>query len=391
MAIRALKRRTDRADFQEVENTDDAIFPSIVNEGSGTAGNLYGTGDTATQTVNVGTGSAVTTITVGTSSANTTITGGAIALNATAASNFTVSGATADLTLGARAATITLNESGDETLNSLYATASVSSIIGAFNAIARGEIVVGGGGTLQSAYEGGNTITTSSAEGSILIDGTENFDVDLEVVSLDANSASNFTVSGATADLTLGARAATITLNESGDETLNSLYATASVDSIVGALNAIARGEIISSGGNTTRLVNTYIAGENLSAGEAVYISDTDTVSLTDADAETTSNFIGIALNDIASSSSGLIVTFGAVNALLISGLTIGTGDGEVGAGNPVFLSLTAGSLTTDVSAFTSGDTAYAIGYIKDVLTYNSSSDLVVEIQMRDGARTLLT
>lgn len=53
--------------------------------------------------------------------------------------------------------------------------------------------IPGGGGTvtnLQTAYEGGNTIVTSAAEGDLDVSGTE-------AISLDAGAASNFTVSSA--------------------------------------------------------------------------------------------------------------------------------------------------------------------------------------------------
>jgi hypothetical protein len=54
-------------------------------------------------------------------------------------------------------------------------------------------------------------------------------------VSIDAATSSNFTVSGATSDLTLGARGATITLNQSGDTSLSGFTAT----SLVGCLNEL--------------------------------------------------------------------------------------------------------------------------------------------------------
>jgi hypothetical protein len=61
------------------------------------------------------------------------------------------------------------------------------------------------GATLQTAYEAGNTITTSAAEGNVTFTGTEDFIVTLSdmlvdttaSISLDADTASNFTVDGA--------------------------------------------------------------------------------------------------------------------------------------------------------------------------------------------------
>ena len=65
------------------------------------------------------------------------------------------------------------------------------------------------GATLQSAYEAGNTITTSGAEGDVTFTGTEDFVVSVSDVlvdttasiSLDADAASNFTVAGGNLDL----------------------------------------------------------------------------------------------------------------------------------------------------------------------------------------------
>jgi hypothetical protein len=65
------------------------------------------------------------------------------------------------------------------------------------------------GATLQTAYVAGNTITTSAAEGDVTFTGTEDFVVTLSdmlvdttaSISLDADTASNFTVAGA--DLTI--------------------------------------------------------------------------------------------------------------------------------------------------------------------------------------------
>ena len=63
----------------------------------------------------------------------------------------------------------------------------------------------GGGDTLQTAYIAGNTITTSVGEGNVTFGGTEDFIVTLSdmlvdttaSISLDADTASNFTVAGA--------------------------------------------------------------------------------------------------------------------------------------------------------------------------------------------------
>ena len=105
------------------------------------------------------------------------------------------------------------------------------------------------GGTVAIAAGAG---TGSAADGGITIDGN--------TFSIDSTAASNITVSGATADLTMGARGATITLNQSGDTSLSGFTAT----SIIGALNELQA----AGGGTETTFAAT--AGETLVAGNVV-------------------------------------------------------------------------------------------------------------------------
>jgi len=102
------------------------------------------------------------------------------------------------------------------------------------------------GGILAITGDGTADIDISNAGAAIDIDSTT---LDLDTtggiaidssaagISLDGVTASNFTVSGATSDLTLGARAATITLNEAGQTTLSGGFAATS---IIGAINESA-------------------------------------------------------------------------------------------------------------------------------------------------------
>lgn len=98
-------------------------------------------------------------------------------LDAVTASNVTVSGATADLTLGARGATVTLNESGDTALSGFTAT----SLVGALN-----ELKSGGGG---ASYTQTFTNNTGSAllEGEIVAPHTTAGEVVLADASADNN------------------------------------------------------------------------------------------------------------------------------------------------------------------------------------------------------------
>lgn len=290
MAVRPIKL-TNIRQFREIENADDTILTSIVNAGtSGTTGEVYGSSDSQTTTVNLATGSAVSTVNLANSSSATNLNGDNIVL--TAATDISLTAATDINFSGLGSSATQFNEAGDLILNSNFSSAGITSLIGALNALQDGRVPVPGGG-----------------------------------------------------------------------------------------------------GGSSSTVVVSYIAGEAISAGEAVRIplGVADTVRLTDADVISESNFIGIAAANIAASSTGNIIVNGVGNAILVTGLTLGTGTGEVAAGQELFLSLTSGSLTTDVSSFTAGDTILSVGYIKDPLTYNGSSDLEVEMQIRVGVRAVLS
>jgi len=114
------------------------ISPGGVN--GGTAGSIeigsstaaltlnLGTGGTNAKTINMGTAAVANVITIGSSSA------ASVNIDSDGASNFTVAGASADLTLGARGATVTLNEAGHTALVGFTAT----SIIRALNELNAG-------------------------------------------------------------------------------------------------------------------------------------------------------------------------------------------------------------------------------------------------------------
>jgi len=102
-----------------------------------------------------------------------------------------------------------------------------------------------------------------SGGGSHKISSTATLEIESVAVSIDASAASNFTVSGATADLTLGARAATITLNESDETTLDGAF---TATSIVGALNEL-KGEIVAESlwNRAASVLSPQNAGDGLS------------------------------------------------------------------------------------------------------------------------------
>lgn len=123
----------------------------------------------------------------------------------------------------------------------------------------------GAAGVALRVQDAGSTVFLIPNTGAVAVTPTSGtaFTVDTAgagSISLDSPVASNFTVSGATEDLTLGARGAAITLNEAGDTTLNGGF-TAS--SIVGALN-----ELFLGGGGST-LQQAYDAGPDITQTSA--------------------------------------------------------------------------------------------------------------------------
>ncbi len=98
---------------------------------------------------------------------------------------------------------------------------------------------------------GANLTLSTLTSGTLILDAVALLDINANVldidvanavtidstaagVSIDAVTASNFTVSGAAADLTLGARGATVPLNEAGQTTLNGGF---TATSIIGSIN----------------------------------------------------------------------------------------------------------------------------------------------------------
>lgn len=195
-------------------------------------------------------------------------------------------------------------------------------------------------------------------------------------ISMDAATASNLTVSGASADLTLGARGSSITLNESGDTALSGFTAT----SIVGALNELKSAGVA----EAAQVVVTDLATTGLDSGAPVYISGADTASHTDADAEGTSNFVGF-VKTVGAAGTGEIVASGIALAAFEGGLS------GYAAGNPVYLATTAGRVTFNEPTG-SGDTVYEVGYLVNTtgLTATTVDGETAEVFISKGQRSVL-
>ncbi len=102
--------------------------------------------------------------------------------------------------------------------------------------------------------------------------------------------------------------------------------------------------------------------------------------SLMKADADlpnASKSVLGIAMETIGPGSSVEVARFGRymVNMIASPGLTVLVSD-------PVFLSLTAGLATNDVSAFQSGDTIIRLGFVTDASMYAADDRAVIEINI---------
>jgi hypothetical protein len=226
------------------------------------------------------------------------------------------------------------------------------------------------------------TLAVTSA-GVLDMDGTSVTIDATGAVSIDAATASNFTVSGGTADLTLGARAATITLNEVGQTTLTGFTAT----SIIGALNELAGAQ-----GAQINVPYTNANAGTITLGQCVYISTTNSVNLAVATSDVAAaRIVGFVQPSagIATTATGDIAVEGRADARFVAGLTLTPGD-------EVYLSLTAGSVTDDISAFTTGNVIQLAGYVKSLTpigggsAYDGGANLVAQIQVQWGGKIVL-
>lgn len=189
-------------------------------------------------------------------------------------------------------------------------------------------------------------------------------------VTIDAVSASQFVVSGATNDLTLGARGATITLNQSGQTTLDTNF---TATSMIGALNEI---KIANLGVSTP----VWLASEIISAGDVVYldwdVGNTRTgVYLADNTASGKQDPVGIALTGGAVGTSIYIATHGQ-EAVINTAITANT------EGSPVYLD-TAGAvtLTPPPNVPGSGDSSQIIGQVS---LAGAAGTAKIIVQLRD-------
>jgi hypothetical protein len=218
---------------------------------------------------------------------------------------------------------------------------------------------------LQNAYIGGNSITTSGAEGDFDVSGTE-------AISLDAAAASNFTVAGA--NLTLETTTSgTVDINSAAD--IDITFATANstamviddgsntymtFDSTV-AEPAVAVDEFLDIVGKGAGV--TLTAGEAVSAGDVVTIEGT-TGDIILADSNTGTTLDGLAIGVAAYSAADTA----PVKVFTVPGSLIPVNFAAAPAaslnGRPVFVSQTPGQgITTAPTG--SGNVVYIVGILQ--------------------------
>jgi Uncharacterized conserved protein (DUF2190) len=95
--------------------------------------------------------------------------------------------------------------------------------------------------------------------------------------------------------------------------------------------------------------------GSTIPAGSVCSWTNTSTLQLAEADNLTADTFAGVAYQDIPDGTYGLVVRCGKLPGVVAGLAPV--------AGQPVFLSTTAGVMTLNTSAYPSGDAVSRIGF----------------------------
>jgi hypothetical protein len=144
--------------------------------------------------------------------------------------------------------------------------------------------------------------------------------------------------------------------------------------------------------GPTGITTNTFTnrAGTLLAQGEVVSHDTANSLSVLRAVAtadNAAARIVGFVVpsGGIANLATGLIATSDGelAQALFIAGLTVSAGD-------EVFLSLTAGRCTNDISGFTAGNIGQSIGIITNVQTYTGAGEALMQILIVRGPKSLI-
>jgi hypothetical protein len=131
-------------------------------------------------------------------------------------------------------------------------------------------------------------------------------------------------------------------------------------------------------GGGSGSTVDLPFATTGLTAGDVCYVSGNNALTAANATAIATANALGI-VSTVGGAGTGKVRTQGIyTNANFVSGLTLV-------AGQTAYLSKTAGKLTNDVSAFTTGNVYIPVGIITNVTTAgggDGAADVAVNLDL---------
>lgn len=363
--VYALKKVANKAHSSSIPETDSIIAASIQRL-SGGAASLWD--DANVTTITIGGGAAQTSMTIGKSAQTATFLG-----NVTVNGSLVVSG------------TVTTINTTNMTIQDRTILISSGASVGVTAALAVERGSTGDDALLywnegSTRWEVGffdTTAGTTNPTGALTT--YSNFrllNLSVGGTAITADAALTITATGGTSDLTFSARGASITLNQSGNTTLNGGF---TATSIIGAIN-----ELYTSG-SAAKVANSYTNGEatTIAVGTCVYIFSANTVKKASAADDTApAQFIGVVRDDagIASSASGAITSEGVNKVAFAASLTLNAGD-------EVFLSSTSG-FATNVAPGAGPEVALSIGFVKDAAAYTGTAGDTALVQLVRGSKS---
>ncbi len=286
-------------------------------------------GGTTARAITIGQDAAAHTVAIGQAAAGaiTVDTAAGISLDSATASNFTVTGA-ADLTLDSSAGSVNI-AGGEAAVDAV----SIQAAAGGIDVNGALEINID---SSEAAVADAVRIVASAADGGIDIDsGTGGLTLDSTgAISIDAAAASNFSVSGAGIDLTLGSAAGRVIVNgeEAATDAITLLTAAGGID-----VNAALEINIDSSEAAVADAVRIVASaadgGIDIDAGTGgITIDSTGALSLD-----------GAAASNFSVSGAGIDLTLASAAGRVVV-------NGEEAAADAIRLLSAAGGLDTDVA-----------------------------------------
>lgn len=259
---------------------------------------------------------------------------GAISIDAAAASNFSVSGAGIDLTLASAAGRVVFN--GEQ------AAADACRILSAAGGLDANVALQMNLDSSQAAADAIRIISSDVAGGIDVDSGTAGHTIDSTgAISIDAAAASNFSVSGASVDLTLSSAAGSVVIN--GEEAVSDAIQLTSAAGGITASSTVFDVTVSDSG-------NQSIALESTNGG--IYIAATGASAGLDIDLEATGSSVNITSTEAVSDA----IVLSASNAA--GGITLDTGGGPVAitsSGNVSMENVSATAASPTASVTTNG------------------------------------